>query len=128
MVPMDQCSLSLIENSIDKLEPIAEHVDAMFAARLLDTYPDVYRLFAIDIEPQARRLLPTLKLVVNSLPSFGALLPAVRALAYSRKVCRMVDANYQPIGETLLWTLRRSLGRSFTGEVERAWHRILFMP
>ncbi|MFJ6322007.1 MULTISPECIES: hypothetical protein [unclassified Rhizobium] len=124
---MDQYTLSLIEQSLDQLDPVSDGVDTMFAHRLLDAYPDVYRLFAIDLEPQARKLLPTLRLMVDELPRFGALLPSVRALAYSRKICRMVDAHYQPISETLLWTLRRSLGCRFTNEVERAWRETLLM-
>lgn len=122
---IDQCIIMQIEKSLKEIEEIADHVEMTFAARLLDTYPDVYRLFALDLEPQARKVVPTLKLIAHDLPRFGTLLPAVRALAYSRKVCRIIDSHYQPIGETLIWTLRRSLGDSFDSDVERAWHNVL---
>lgn len=124
---MDQCTLLLVEKSLDHLDSVSDGVETMFAHRLLDAYPEVYRLFAMDLEPQARRILPTLRLVMDEIPRFGALLPSVRALACSREICRMVDAHYQPISETLLWTLRRSLGCRFTNEVERAWREMLLM-
>ena len=124
---MDQYSLSLIKRSLDQLGHVSDCADTMFAHRLLDTYPEVYRLFAIDLEPQARKLLPALRLLVDELPRSGGMLPSVRALAYSREIYRMIDAHYKPLSETLLWTLRRSLGCRFTHEVERAWREMLLM-
>lgn len=98
----------------------------MFNARLLDAHPDVYRLFVVDIEPQERRLVQTLRFVLGHLGLFGGILPTVRALACSHKVCRLIDAHYEALRETLIWTLRRSLGAGFSVEVERAWHDALF--
>lgn len=122
---MNQRSFFLIQESVRSLVPIAEQADTLFARRLLDTYPDTYRLFAIDLEPQARKFVPTLALVVNEIPSFGSMLLAVRALARSRQVCRLVEAHYGAVGATLIWTLRRCLGENFTRDVERAWHEAL---
>ncbi len=47
---MDARSMSLIRDSLAKLIPIAGQADALFNVRLLDTYPDLYRLFATDID------------------------------------------------------------------------------
>lgn len=125
---MDERSITLISSSFAKLGSVAEQADALFNARLLDTWPDVYRLFAADIEPEERSLVKTLRLVLGRVGTCGAILPAVRTLAPFHKVCALVDAHYDSIGQTLIWTLRRSLGANFTAEVERAWHDALRAP
>jgi len=125
---MDDRAISLVLKSFTELIPIAEQADAMFNARLLETCPDIYRLFAEDVEPEDRKLVRTLRLVFGHIGRFGAILPTVRTLASSHRVCRLIDAHYRELTRTLMWTLRRSLGDRFTVEVERAWHDALHAP
>lgn len=122
---MDPRSRSLILTNIVALFPIAEQADAMFANRLLETYPEVYRLFALEIEPQERSLVLTLRLMFGNSRHFGELLPVVQELARSHRIYRLIEPHYRALAETLLWTLRRSLGSAFTFEAERAWQRVL---
>ncbi|GLI94261.1 globin domain-containing protein [Methylocystis echinoides] len=118
---MEKSAISEGLACIHDLCPISRSADAMFSVRLLDTYPDVYRLFALDIEPRDRRLMHVLGLVVAHVRDFGAVSPTVTALARSHAVFRLIETHYEAIAETLIWTLRRSLGEKFTIEAERAW-------
>lgn len=122
---MDEHTAFLIRSSIAKLTPMAERVDVLFNERLLDIYPDVYRLFALDISPEERKLTLTISIVLVHLGYFGAILPTVKALAPSHKIFRLVEMYYDALGETLIWTLRRSLGAAFSCEMERAWNSAL---
>lgn len=122
---MDDHSISLILSSIVKLTPMDERVDVMFNERLLDVYPDVYRLFVFDVPPAERKLILTISLVLDQLRHFGAIFPAVKALAQSNKTFRLVEMHYDALGETLIWTLRRSLGARFCCDLERAWRNAL---
>lgn len=122
---MHDRSAFLILSSVTKLMPMAERVDVLFNERLLDVYPDVYRLFALDIAPEERSLTRTIGLVLAHVRQSGAILPAVKALKRSRKIFGLVEMYYDALGETLIWTLRRSLGVGFSSEVERAWHSAL---
>lgn len=122
---MDPRSHSLILTNIVALFPIAEQADAMFANRLLEIYPEVYRLFAMEIEPRERSLVLTLRLIFGNSRHFGELLPVVQELARSHRIYRLIEPHYLALAETLLWTLRRSLGPGFTIEAERAWQRAL---
>ena len=122
---MNDRSRSLILTNIVALFPIAEQADAMFAHRLLETYPEVYRLFALQVEPQERSLVLTLRLMFGNSRHFGELRPIVQELARSHGIYRLIEPHYQVLAETLLWTLRRSLGSGFTSEAERAWQRVL---
>lgn len=118
---MDHDSISLVLACIHDLCLVSRSADTMFSLRLLDTYPDVYRLLAMDIDPHDRRLMHVLGLVVVHVRDFGAISPTVAALAQSHKVFRLIEVHYEAIAETLIWTLRRSLGEKFTIETERAW-------
>lgn len=118
---MNKNSVDIIQGSFEQLVPIADQVDAMFNARLLDTHPEVYRIFVLDVEPHARKLVQALAPVVRNLNKVGGIRPAMRELAHQQKVYRVAETYYQAIEATLIWTLRRSLGASFTGDVERAW-------
>jgi hypothetical protein len=60
---MDERAISLVLTSLTKLVQITEQVDATFNARPLETCPDVYRMFATDMEPEEGRLVRTLMLV-----------------------------------------------------------------
>ena len=122
---MDQRSRSLILTNIVALFPIAEQADAMFANRLLETYPEIYRLFALELGPQERSLVLTLRLMFGNSRHFGELLPIVQELARSHRIYRLIEPHYRALAETLLWTLRRSLGSGFTIEAERAWQHTL---
>lgn len=122
---MDDRSISLMLSSIVKLMLMVERVDVMFNERLLDIYPDVYRLFVFDIPPAERKFTLTIGIVMDQLRHYGAILPAVKALAESNKTFRLVEMHYDALAETLIWTLRRSLGDSFRCDVERAWRNAL---
>lgn len=117
---MEKSAISEVLACIHDLCPIGQSADAIFGVRLLDTYPDIYRLFAMDIEPRDRRLMHVLGLVVAHVRNFEAVSPTVTALARSHKVFRLIAAHYEAIAETLIWELRRRLGERFTTETERA--------
>ncbi|MCF1743054.1 hypothetical protein KYK29_10635 [Shinella daejeonensis] len=118
---MEERTISLIQSSLDGLGPISQNVENLFHKRLIDSYPEVYRLFFMDIEPEDRRLVHLLGYISSHMRHTGAIAATVRILAQSNKVFRLIEMHYEALAETLIWTLRRSLNDSFTIEVERAW-------
>ena len=125
---MDERTAELVLASLGRLISKADEVDKLFNMRLLDTYPNTHRLFVTDLEPEERRLVQTLKLLLGEVRYFGAILPTVRSLSSSHKVCRLIEFHYTGLAETLIWTLRRSLGPNFSDATERAWHEVLRVP
>lgn len=124
---MDERAIFLIRDSLAQLIPIAGQADAMFNIRLLDTYPELYRIFAMDIDERDRSFVGLLVIAVERLRLHGAIMPAASVLLRERKVYRVVHDNYVAVGLTLIWTLRRCLGAGFTVEVERAWQKALVL-
>lgn len=122
---MDLQAASLVVSSLSRLFPLAPYIDAVFNMRLHETHPDLYRLFELYVPPHERSVMRALRKVLGALGDFGASIPTVRALARNSNVFTIVDANYQALGETLIWTLRAGLGNGFTDELERAWNAAL---
>ena len=118
---MEENTVALVQASFKKLVPVADQVGAAFYARLFETYPAVRPMFAEDIGPQSKKLVQMLALVVNGLDRLDTILPAVQQLARKHNDYGVVDAHYDAVGDTLLWTLRQGLGDAFTPEVRRAW-------
>ena len=118
---MNQDIIEQVQDSFKKLIPIADQVGPMFYARLFETHPSVRPMFAQDIQPQAKKLVQMLALVVHSLHRLDAILPAVRDLARRHNDYGVVEAHYPVVGETLLWTLKQGLGEAFTPAVRHAW-------
>lgn len=110
-----------VQRSFKQLVPIADQVGPLFYARLFETHPALRPMFAQDIQPQARKLVHMLSLVVNSLHRLDNILPVVKDLARRHKTYGVADAHYPVVGEALLWTLQKGLGEAFTAEVEEAW-------
>lgn len=123
---MDQRAISLIVASLDDLHPVSQKVDDLFHMRLLDTCSEVYRLFVMDIEPHERRLVHAPGLILAQVRHVGAIAPTVAMLARSQRLFRLIDTHYEALAQTLIWTLRRVLGDSFTIETERAWWSALW--
>lgn len=118
---MEKNTVNLVQTSFKKLLPVADQVGEAFYARLFEAYPAVRPMFAQDIGPQSKKLVQMLALVVNGLDKLDAILPAVQQLARRHNDYGVVDAHYDAVGDTLLWTLRHGLGSDFTPEVEAAW-------
>ncbi|GAA5542270.1 hypothetical protein Brsp02_02898 [Brucella sp. NBRC 113783] len=123
---MEEHSVSQILESLSKLIPATERVDNLFNSRLLEAYPDIYRVFAADIDPAERSLMQTLTVMLCEVRHFGSIRVTVRALTGTHKICRLIDTYYEALAETLVWTLRRSLGDCFTAEMERIWWEALY--
>jgi len=118
---MNNDAVHHVQESFKALVPIADQVGPMFYARLFETHPNLRSMFAPDIQPQARKLVQMLAVVVGSLHKLDAILPAVRDLARRHNGYGVVEAHYAVVGETLLWTLAQGLGEAFTPAVRQAW-------
>ena len=70
---------------------------------------------------QGRKLMTTLRVVVNGLKNLEAIVPAAQALAVKHLAYGVKATDYEPVGEALLWTLQQGLGEACTAEVASAW-------
>ena len=119
MTPND---VALIRTSWASVEPIADTAAGLFYDRLFELDPAIERLFRrTDMAAQRKNLMQTLTVVVKSLDKLDQIVPAVQALGRRHAGYGVREAHYATVGEALLWTLEKGLGKAFTPEVRAAW-------
>jgi nitric oxide dioxygenase len=111
----------LVQTSFEQVLPIAEQAAVLFYGRLFEMDPSLRPLFRGDMAEQGRKLMTTLKVVVNGLTRLEALVPAVEALGRRHAGYGIKDEHYNTVAAALLWTLEQGLGEAFTAEVRTAW-------
>lgn len=118
---MHPIQIELVQSSFARVEPIADTAASLFYARLFELDPSLRPMFKGDIAEQGKKLMTTLKVVVNGLTRLEALVPAVQALGRRHAGYGVADEHYDTVAEALLWTLDQGLGEHFTPEVAAAW-------
>ena len=112
---------ALVQESFEKVRPIAETAANLFYNRLFTLDPSLRGLFRGDMNEQGRKLMQMIAVAVKGLDHLEALVPAVEELGRRHVGYGVRDAHYETVGSALLWTLERGLGADFTPEVKEAW-------
>jgi nitric oxide dioxygenase len=118
---MDASAITLVQDSFEKVKPMADDVAKLFYDRLFEIAPETRRLFKSDKTEQGRKLMSTLGVVVSGLSNTGKIVSAVEALGRRHATYNVTEKHYIIFGEALLWTLEQGLGEAFTDEVRAAW-------
>ena len=113
--------IRLVQESFQKVEPIADAAATLFYGRLFDLDPKLESLFKGDMVEQGRKLMQMLGVAVKSLDRLEQVLPAVCALGARHAGYGVRERDYDTVGRALIWTLRKGLGEGFTPETEAAW-------
>jgi hemoglobin-like flavoprotein len=128
MLPATRSALTptevgLIRASFSKATVEPGRTSALFYQKLFELDPTVRALFHGDMHEQGRKLIATLAFVVESLDHLDDLLPTVRELGARHVNYGVKKHHYATVGKALLWSLERSVGRSFTGAARAAWRK-----
>jgi hemoglobin-like flavoprotein len=118
---MNATDIQLVQESFQKVMPIAEQAAALFYARLFELNPSLRNLFRGDMAEQGRKLMTILGVAVGSLHRIDHLVPAVQALGARHAGYGVKEEDYATVGAALLWTLEKGLGADFTLPVRNAW-------
>jgi hemoglobin-like flavoprotein len=118
---MNRTQIFLVQQSFEKVKPIAGIAADLFYDRLFELDPGLRRLFKSDLSQQKHNLMTTLSFAVAGLNKPERILPAVRNLGARHIGYGVQEHHYQTVGAALLWTLAQGLGEDFTPDVEAAW-------
>jgi hemoglobin-like flavoprotein len=111
----------LVRLTFAKLALMPEVAGALFYERLFSLHPDFRPMFKHDMRIQGVKLMTMLAMIVYNLHQPGQVLPAVRDLGQRHIGYGVKDADYDALGEALLWTLEQVLAEDFTPAVRDAW-------
>jgi hemoglobin-like flavoprotein len=111
----------LVQESFEKVLPIADVAAELFYGRLFELDPSLRHLFHGDMKEQGRKLMTMIRVAVANLDRLGDIVPAVEALGERHARYGVEDSHYTTVGEALIWTLEKGLGDAFTPETRQAW-------
>src|SRR6185503_18545359 len=106
--------ITLVKGSFAVIAPIADDAAALFYRRLFEIDPRLRPMFKSDMAEQRRKLMQMLTAAVKGLNHLNRLVPIVEDLGRRHAAYGVADAHYDTVGEALLWTLERGLGKEFT--------------
>jgi hemoglobin-like flavoprotein len=118
---MNRDQIKLVQESFDKVVPIADAAATLFYGRLFDLDPALESLFKGDMAEQGRKLMQMIGVAVKGLDRLEQVLPAVRMLGARHAGYGVRERDYETVGRALIWTLTKGLGDDFTPETEAAW-------
>jgi len=113
--------VALIHDSFAEIAPHSDQVAQVFFNHLFEMAPHVRPLFRGDMAEQRVKFMATMSMLVNSLDNLEIVLPAAGKLAVRHVAYGVTPEHYPVVGQALLWTIQRTLGLSWTGEVAAAW-------
>jgi hemoglobin-like flavoprotein len=88
---------------------------------LFELNPGLRRMFKTDMNEQRVNLMQMLTAAVKGLDRLDRLVPVVENLGRRHADYGVADELYDTVGEALLWTLEKGLGKAFTPEAREAW-------
>lgn len=80
-------------------------------------------MFREDIEGQGMKFMTTLSVIVSRLDDAAASSDQYLGLGKLHASLGVERAQFEPMGEALIDTLREGLGENFTPELEKAWRK-----
>ncbi len=113
--------VKLVQDSFQKVVPIADTAADLFYGRLFEIAPEVRPLFPTDLSEQKGKLMGMLSTAVSNLHQVETIIPAVQDLGRRHVGYGVTAEQYKPVGEALIWTLEKGLGDAFTPDVKDAW-------
>lgn len=118
---MDKDKVALVQETFKKVETIADAAAEIFYARLFEVQPKFRELFKRDMKVQGQMLMSAIGMAVKGLHNPASIVAAVQNLGARHAGYGVKPEYYKIVGEVLLWTLEKGLGKAFTPDVKQAW-------
>jgi len=115
----------LILNSFVRLEPALDLVAQLFFLKLFRLDPGLRKKFDGPVEMQARKFSAGAKLAMISLGHEDGLAPTLKLLGTRHRQMGIRARHYRTMSRALIWTLERSLDKSFDRDARDAWNTML---
>lgn len=113
--------IAMVQESFEKVVPIADDAAALFYGRLFEIAPEVKPLFKSDIKEQGKKLMTMIGTAVRGLNDLEKIVPVVQKLGRNHVGYGVKDEHYGKVAEALLWTLEQGLGEAWNDDLKVAW-------
>lgn len=116
--------IKLVQDSFQKVAPIADTAADIFYDRLFEIAPQVRSLFPAEMSDQKTKLMQMLGTAINGLTNLDAIIPAVQDLGRRHNDYNVKPEHYDIVGAALLYTLEKGLGDDWNDELKEAWTEV----
>lgn len=115
-------NVELLEKSFAAVAPHGEQLVDVFYRNLFADYPEVVSLFEnAEMAEQKKKLLASLKLVVENLRRPEVLIPTLEKMGAQHVAYGAREEHYPAVGATLLKSLAEVAGDLWNDELNQAW-------
>ena len=115
-------NIELLEQSFNAVAPKGDQLVETFYRNLFTDYPQVKSLFEqADMADQRKKLLASLKLVVDNLRKPEVLVQALEQMGERHVAYGAEEEHYPAVGATLLKSLAEVAGDLWNDELNDAW-------
>ena len=124
---MEQNTITLVQNSFEKVKPIADTAAKIFYDKLFKLDPTLKSIFPKSEEAmalQGNKLMTMLGSAVAGLNNLEMLVPVLENLGKRHVNYKVEPSHYKTGGSALLSTLETGLGDEFTPDVKDAWTKV----
>lgn len=115
----------LILNSFVRIEPALDLVAQLFFLKLFRLDPGLRKKLDGPVEMQARKFSAGAKLAMISLGHEDGLAATLKLLGTRHRQMGIRARHYRTMSRALVWTLERSLEKSFDRDTRDAWNTML---
>lgn len=119
-----QEEIKLVQESWEKVKPIAPQAAELFYAKLFELDPDARALFTGDMTIQGEKLMNMITVAVGHLNSLESIIDTLKKSGRQHVDWGVEDSQYETVGAAFLDTLEKGLGDAFTPEVKAAWTKV----
>ncbi len=115
----------LIRETFPLVREVAGPLALLFYGRLFEREPSLRGMFRGDIRAQGDKLMAMIASVVESVDSWDALAPTLRAMGERHKQYGVEDRHYELVEHAFGWALGQALGNAADAEVKAAWRGVV---
>jgi len=115
--------VQLVQQTFAMVNCVATTASHLLFNRLFELDPDLRALFHNDINSQRLKFMAALRFMVNALDDPDTLAAMADRLGQVHAARGITRKQYALLEDAWLWTLQRTLGRSFTPQVHAAWRK-----
>jgi NAD(P)H-flavin reductase/hemoglobin-like flavoprotein len=110
-----------LKASWGRVAAAGDDVPLYFYSHLFLSHPEVRSMFPIQMTAQREKLVAALGAVVSNVESLDDVVPILEQLGRDHRRFSVVAEHYSAVGASLLATLKRFLGTSWTPELADTW-------
>ena len=93
----------------------------VFYTKLFIENPSIRRLFPTDMELQYQKLIGMLSSIIAHLDKMDIFSEEVVKLSARHSTYGVKPAHYARVGEALIWTIEKAMGKDFNPAIRNAW-------